>query len=56
MLAAPDRAYLRPRYEGYIDFQDQAGGVVYEFLRNGGNPRTVVNELQEVYGRTRREC
>ena len=50
-LAAQDRAYLRPRYEGYIDFQDQAGGVVYEFLRNGGNPRTVLNELQQVYER-----
>ena len=54
-LAAQDRAYMRPRYEGYIDFQDQAGEAVHEFLRSGGNPGVVIKELQQVYERTRCE-
>ena len=54
-LAAQERAYMRPRYDGYIDFQDQAGEVVHQFLRSGGNSGVVIKELQRVYERSRCE-
>jgi multiple sugar transport system substrate-binding protein len=36
-LQTLDEAYLRPRYAGYIPFQDHAGDVVRDFLRDGGS-------------------
>jgi multiple sugar transport system substrate-binding protein len=42
-------AYMRPRYSGYIHFQTQAGLVVHEFLRNGGNPVGVLEALNRLY-------
>lgn len=48
-LPALDRAYLRPRYCGYIDFQDRAGNAVHQFLFQGGNPRAVAEELGRLY-------
>ena len=48
-LPALDRAYLRPRYCGYIGFQDQAGPVVQRFLRQGGRPGSVIAELQGLF-------
>ncbi|MBP1934458.1 ABC transporter substrate-binding protein [Ammoniphilus resinae] len=48
-LAAHDRAYLRPRYNGYLHFQDNAGDIMQSYVRNGGNPRQVLEKLQELY-------
>ena len=48
-LPALDRAYLRPRYSGYIEFQDQAGAGVHYFLREGGNARAAVEELRRCF-------
>jgi multiple sugar transport system substrate-binding protein len=48
-LPTLDQAYLRPRYAGYIPFQDHAGPVVHRFLRDGGDPRAAVEELDELY-------
>ena len=53
-LPALDRAYLRPRYDGYTDFQDAAGPVVHEFLKSGGDPGAVMRELQRLYVSSRR--
>jgi multiple sugar transport system substrate-binding protein len=47
-LPALDRAYLRPRYSGYIDFQDRAGAPIHQFLREGGNARVVMEELRRL--------
>jgi multiple sugar transport system substrate-binding protein len=54
-LPALDRAYLRPRYDGYIGFQDSASPVVHEFLKSGGNPGAVIQELQSLYLSSRRD-
>lgn len=43
-LATLDRAYLRPRHCGYIDFQPRAGAPLHRFLREGGDARAVVQE------------
>jgi multiple sugar transport system substrate-binding protein len=48
-LPTMDAAFLRPRYHGYMHFQDQAGPVVHRYLRAGGDPRTAVAELDELY-------
>lgn len=52
-LPALDRAYLRPRYAGYIYFQDHAALAVHKFLREGGDPRPVMRELQSLYERSK---
>jgi multiple sugar transport system substrate-binding protein len=55
-LPALDRAYLRPRYDGYVGFQESAGPLVHEFLKRGGNPGAVIGELQRLYAFSRREA
>jgi multiple sugar transport system substrate-binding protein len=48
-LPTLDDAYLRPRYPGYIPFQDHAGPIVQRYLRAGGDPRAALVELEELY-------
>ncbi|HEU5015038.1 MAG TPA: extracellular solute-binding protein [Roseiflexaceae bacterium] len=48
-LPTLDDAYLRPRYAGYIPFQDHAGPVVHRYLRAGGDPRAALRELDKLY-------
>jgi multiple sugar transport system substrate-binding protein len=48
-LATLDDAYLRPRYAGYIPFQDHAGPVVHRYLREGGDPRATLAEVDALY-------
>lgn len=48
-LQTHDDAYLRPRYDGYLHFQDTAAPVVHGFLRDGGRPGEVAAELETIY-------
>lgn len=48
-LPTLDDAYLRPRYAGYIPFQDHAGPVVHRYLRDGGDARAILGELDALY-------
>lgn len=48
-LPTLDQAYLRPRYNGYLHFQDSAGPVVHEFLRHGGDPVPYLQRIDELY-------
>ena len=48
-LKTLDAAYLRPRHAGYLRFQWEGGQIVERFLREGGNPRLVVQELNQAY-------
>jgi multiple sugar transport system substrate-binding protein len=48
-LAGHDRAYLRPRYSGYLHLQDHGGSYVQEYLRHGGDPQSVLNGLNRLY-------
>jgi multiple sugar transport system substrate-binding protein len=56
-LPTLDNAYLRPRYLGYIPFQDHAGPVVQRYLRHGGDPRATLAEIDVLYrqSQTRRQ-
>jgi multiple sugar transport system substrate-binding protein len=48
-LPTLDEAYLRPRYDDYIPFQERAGEVVHAYLRDGGDPRRTLAELNRHY-------
>ncbi len=52
-LSTLDDAYLRPRYNGYLHFQDSAGPVVHEYLRNGGDCATYLTRIDELYQQSR---
>lgn len=52
-LPAMDRSIVRPRYDGFVDFQNQGGPPVVTYLRDGGNPRTVHEFLNSLYQSTR---
>jgi len=48
-LPALDRAYVRPRYFGYVRFQDEAGAVIHRFLQENTDPSHVIQQLQRIY-------
>ncbi len=53
-LSTLDAAYVRPRYNGAIPLQDHAGLVLHAYLREGGDPRTVLHKLDLLYRESRR--
>ena len=48
-LPALDRAYLRPRFPGYLHFQDHAGAPIRQYCMEGGNGREVLRELKRLF-------
>ncbi|WP_187423291.1 ABC transporter substrate-binding protein [Enterococcus sp. T0101B.F-10] len=48
-LKTLDNSYLRPRYNGYLHFQDNAGSLVQEYAVHGGNPKEVLGKLNVIY-------
>ena len=53
LLPAIEQGFLRPRYSGYLHFQDSAGDVVKRYLQNGGEPLDVVKNINEIYQRSK---
>ena len=49
VLPAMERGYIRPRYNGYLHFQDEAGQPVQNFLMNGGNAVGVLENINRLY-------
>jgi multiple sugar transport system substrate-binding protein len=49
LLPAMDRGYLRPRYNGYLQFQDRAGAPLFLYLMNGGSPGDVLKTMNSIY-------
>jgi multiple sugar transport system substrate-binding protein len=52
-LPVLDAAWLRPRFPGYAEFQEQAAHIVHSYLRSGGSEKQVVQQLN--HG-TRKAC
>lgn len=52
-LPTLDDAWLRPRYSGYIPFQDHGGDVVRDYLRDGGDASAVLAKLTALYRESR---
>lgn len=44
-----ETAWLRPRYDGYMRFQDGAGEIVHQFLRNEMSLARTLEKLQTCY-------
>jgi multiple sugar transport system substrate-binding protein len=44
-----ENGYVRPRYNGYLHFQDHAGDPVQEYLQHGGHPETVLEAINRIY-------
>ncbi len=52
-LKTLDHAFLRPRYDGYMHFQDHAGALIREYLMNGGSAQEVLASLNAIYSTSR---
>lgn len=48
-LPTLDEAYVRPRYDGYIPFQDHAGLIVHEYLRAGRDVHMALDRINTLY-------
>jgi multiple sugar transport system substrate-binding protein len=48
-LQTLDESYIRPRYNGYLHFQDEAGTPIQHYLLHDGNEREVLVELNKIY-------
>jgi multiple sugar transport system substrate-binding protein len=48
-LDAVDAAYLRPRYDGFLAFQEEGGDLVNRHLRDGGDADPVLDALDGSY-------
>jgi multiple sugar transport system substrate-binding protein len=56
LLPAIDNSYMRPRYNGYLHFQDNAGEIVQQYLRNDQNPEEVLKQLNVIYKKSLGIC
>jgi multiple sugar transport system substrate-binding protein len=48
-LSTLDRAYVRPRYHGFLHFQDNTGKIIREYLLNGKNEKAILEKLNILY-------
>lgn len=48
-LPVMDNGYLRPRYHGYLHFQDHAGTPLRRCLMEDGDPGATLKEMNELY-------
>ena len=49
ILPIMDNGYVRPRYNGYLHFQDHAGKPLQKCLLENGDPLTALNEMNKIY-------
>lgn len=48
-LPTLDRSAKRPRYSGFLHFQDQAGEHVRNYVRHGGSAARTIDQLNHLY-------
>lgn len=53
-LETLDAAWVRPRFPGFIAFQDEASKIVHEYLVRGGNETKVLEEMNAALARARK--
>jgi len=51
-LPTLERAFLRPRYFGHIDFQEASSPIVHAALRDAAQDAEALSRLDALYGRT----
>ena len=53
LLPAMERGYVRPRYNGYLYFQDHAGQHIQDYLLNRIEAESVLTTLNQLYRESR---
>ena len=53
VLPVMQNGYIRPRYNGYLYFQDHAGDPLQECLMNNGDERKTIEIMNGIYRRSR---
>jgi len=48
-LPALDRAYLRPRFDGFLSFQDAGGNVIHRFVQDGTDREATLDRLDGLF-------
>jgi multiple sugar transport system substrate-binding protein len=54
-LVTVESAYLRPRYDGFVAFQDKAGILLHTHVRTGGDDSELLDRLDALYRASRGE-
>ncbi len=54
-LAALDRAYLRPRYLGYMEVQERSGELIHDWLTSGASADDLLDRLDDLYRKSKPE-
>jgi multiple sugar transport system substrate-binding protein len=49
ILPVMDNGYMRPRYNGYLHFQDEAGIPLQKCLMEDGDPSKALTEMNRIY-------
>ena len=49
VLPVMEHGYVRPRYNGYLHFQDHAGYPLHECLQHDSDPLTTLNKMNIIY-------
>ena len=49
ILPAMQTGYMRPRYNGYLYFQDHAGEPLHQYLLKGGNAQKILEKINHLY-------
>lgn len=52
-LPSLQQAYVRPRYNGYLYFQDHGGEPLHDYLQHGGREASVLNKMNRLYRESR---
>jgi multiple sugar transport system substrate-binding protein len=48
-LHSLDNSFTRPRYNGYLHFQDEAGHPIQQYLQYGKDEKDVLNTINKIY-------
>lgn len=49
ILPVMDNGYMRPRYNGYLHFQDHAGTPLQQCIMNNEKPEKALHEMNKIY-------
>jgi multiple sugar transport system substrate-binding protein len=49
VLPVMENGYVRPRYNGYLHFQDYAGKPLHDCLMHDGDPKIALEEMNTIY-------
>ena len=49
LLPVMENGFIRPRYNGYLYFQDHAGDHIHQYLMHGGAEEDVLKEINNLY-------